>query len=155
MPTVIPSLVRRDLRLLLAHAFGLRALLGQAEVHHLHMPFRREHDVRGLQITMDDALLVRLVERLGDFQADLQGVLLPEGALREHLLERLPFDLLHDDVAGVADLEELADAADVGMIECRGELRFPKQPLPRGLVLSNALGQDFDGHLVARRRVRR
>ncbi len=51
--------------------------LGQTEVEDLHFPARCELDVRGLQVAMDDALLVRGFEPLGDLRRNLQ-----------HLVER-------------------------------------------------------------------
>ena len=89
---------------------------------------------------MDDALLVGLLERLGDLQADLDGVLAGGGVPAESTSpERPPFDVLHDDAASVADLEKLVDAADVGMVEGCGQLRFAKQPPPGGRVLAGML----------------
>ena len=44
--------------------------LRQPEVEHLHRAVRRDLDVRRLQIAMDDALLVRGFERLGDLPRD-------------------------------------------------------------------------------------
>ncbi len=44
--------------------------LRETEVEHFHDTVARDHDVRGLQITVDDALVVRGLERLGDLQAD-------------------------------------------------------------------------------------
>ena len=46
--------------------------LRQAEVEHLHRAVGADLDVRGLQIAMDDALLVRGFERLGDLLRDRQ-----------------------------------------------------------------------------------
>jgi hypothetical protein len=42
----------------------------ETEVEHLHDPARRDHDVRGLQVAMDDAALVRDFERLRDLLRD-------------------------------------------------------------------------------------
>ena len=46
--------------------------LRQAEVQHLHRAVRSHLDVRRLQVAMDDALLVRRFERLGDLLRDGQ-----------------------------------------------------------------------------------
>ena len=46
--------------------------LGQAEVEHLHEAIGGDLDVGGLQIAMDDAALVRRLERLGDLPRDRQ-----------------------------------------------------------------------------------
>ena len=53
---------------------GRRGLSGfrQPEVEHLHGAVRADFDVRRLQITMDDALLVRRLQRLGDLFRDQQ-----------------------------------------------------------------------------------
>ena len=53
--------------------------LREAEVEHLHHAVRRDLDVRGLQIAMDDPLLVGGFERLGDLPRD-----------RQRLVERKP-----------------------------------------------------------------
>ena len=47
-------------------------LLGEAEVHHLDTALGREHHIGRLQITVNDALRVRGVERLGDFTRDAE-----------------------------------------------------------------------------------
>ena len=44
--------------------------LGETEVEHLDLPVRRHLDVRRLEVAVDDALLVRLLERLGDLLRD-------------------------------------------------------------------------------------
>ena len=46
--------------------------LGQAEVQHLHGAVRPHLDVGGLQIAVNDALLVRRFERFGDLLRDRQ-----------------------------------------------------------------------------------
>ena len=46
--------------------------LRQSEVQHLHRAIVADLDVGGLQIAMDDALLVRGLERLGDLLRDRQ-----------------------------------------------------------------------------------
>ena len=45
-------------------------MLGEAEVDHLHRAGLRHHDVGRLEVAMDDALLVRRLERLGDLPGD-------------------------------------------------------------------------------------
>ena len=47
-----------------------RIAFGEAEVEHLDVPVRRDLDVGRLEIAMDDALLVRRLERLGDLDGD-------------------------------------------------------------------------------------
>jgi hypothetical protein len=56
--------------------------LGQTEVEHLHLAARRELDVGRLEIAMDDAFLVRRLERVGDLRA-IDRPLRLEPALRD------------------------------------------------------------------------
>ena len=52
---------------------GVRAFprLGEAEVEHFDLAVGRELDVGGLEVAVDDALLVRFLERRGDLRRDL------------------------------------------------------------------------------------
>ena len=40
---------------------GLREPLGHAEVHHLHVPLRGQHDVGGFEIAMEEAARMRFL----------------------------------------------------------------------------------------------
>ena len=54
-----------------------------------------QHDVRGLEIAMDDARAVRLVERVADVDGDLQGVVRTEAAATGKAFANcLPFEIL-------------------------------------------------------------
>ena len=57
---VIPSRPRRH------------ELLGQPEVHHLHVAARRQHHVGRLQIAMDESVVMRFLQRFGHFARDPQ-----------------------------------------------------------------------------------
>ena len=54
------------------------ATLRQAEVEELRSRLR-QHDVAGLEVAMDDARAVRLVERVGDLRADPQRLVERQG----------------------------------------------------------------------------
>jgi hypothetical protein len=60
---------------------------------------RREHDVARLQVAMDDALEVGLLEGFRDLQPEAQRVLPRQGAERKPGPQRLPLHVLHDDAA--------------------------------------------------------
>ena len=64
--------------------------LGQAEVEHLHGAVGPHLDVCRLEIAMDDALLVRGFERLGDLPRDRQRLGERKRALRDAIGERRP-----------------------------------------------------------------
>lgn len=48
---------------------------GESEVEDLYDPVIGHHDVRRLQIPVDDACPVRLLKRIGDLDCTLQGLL--------------------------------------------------------------------------------
>ena len=56
--------------------------LGEAEVEHLHLAVGGQLDVGGLEVAVDDALLVGLLERLGDLAARRRGPRPPAAAPR-------------------------------------------------------------------------
>ena len=68
---------------------------GQAEVEHFHRAIGSNLDVRGFQIAMDDALLVRGFERLGDLFRDRQRLVERDGAPRTSAAKILALDELH------------------------------------------------------------
>ena len=74
--------------------------LGEAEVEHLHLAVRRELDVGGLQVAVDDALLVRLLERLGDLLRDRERLVDRDRAALQPLGEVLAGDELHREEVG-------------------------------------------------------
>ena len=73
--------------------------LGQTEVEDLHAR-GGQHDVRGLQVPMHDALAVRAIERVGDLGAVSQRLVQRQRSLRQPVRQRLTFQQLHDEVLG-------------------------------------------------------
>ena len=69
--------------------------LRQAEVQHLHRAVGAHLDVRGLQIAMDDPLLVRGFERLRDLLRDRQRLVERDRAPRDPLRQVLALDEFH------------------------------------------------------------
>ena len=76
----------------------------QAEVEHLHRAVAAHLDVRGLQIAVDDPLLVRGFERLGDLLRDGQRVVERHGSARDALRQIVAFDELHHEGASCPPL---------------------------------------------------
>jgi len=83
----------------LRHAVASASARGDAEVHHLHRAGLADHDVGGLHVTMDDAVLVAEVQRLAGVGDHLDCPLAGIGALGVHdVAQRDPVDVLHHDV---------------------------------------------------------
>jgi hypothetical protein len=94
--------------------------LGQAEVEDLDLALGRELDVGGLQIAVDDALVVGFLEGLGDLLRDLEGLVEGDSTARETLLEVLALDELEGEERPPVGLLEPVDGGDARVIE-RGE----------------------------------
>jgi hypothetical protein len=93
-------------------------LLGEPEVEHLDGAALVDDDVRGLDVAVDDAVAVRLAERLGRLARDLDGARNREPRPGQNVAERLPRDQLHHD-EGLAfrGLAEVVDGGDVRVAE--------------------------------------
>ena len=95
--------------------------LRQPEVEHLHRAVGAHLDVRRLQIAMDDPLLVRGFERLGDLLRDRQRLVERDGAARDALPPRSsPSTSSITSARTSVRLLEAVDVRDVRMIQ-RGE----------------------------------
>ena len=88
--------------------------LRQTEIQHLHRAVVAHLDVGRLQIAMDDALLVRGFERLGDLPRDRQRVGERHRALRDALREGLALDQFHHERVDAAVADLLLEARGCG-----------------------------------------
>src|SRR5690348_4431659 len=84
----------------------------------------RERDVGGLQIPMDDALLVRGLGRLGDLPGNRERLLDGNGPPRQATIEALAVHELEDQEQVALGLVKTVDLRDVRMIERGQDLRL-------------------------------
>ena len=122
--------------------------LGQPEVEDLDLSFTGSFYVLGLEVAVDDPLLVRLFERLRDLQRE--GKALSQGKRPgfEALGERRAFDELHDEGPDAAALLEAEDRGDVRVMKLREELRLALEAGEALLVLGEGRGQHLDRDLA-------
>src|SRR5689334_456331 len=83
-----------------------------------------EHDVFWLDVAMNDADIVCRRERAGHLYGDLQDVGDLEPRLRKALPQRVAFNVFGGDQMQRADLGDLEDGDDVGMIQSRRGARL-------------------------------
>ena len=102
---------------------------------------------------MHDTTAVRFFERLGDLGSDLQRLFRCKRRAAQPRLQRLARDMLHDDAGAPVDVGQLVNLADVGVVECGRRPRLAVQPIARGRVFLERLGQELDRHLATQLRV--
>ena len=145
---------RRRQRRVRAGAVGLPRL-GEAEVEHFDGALGSDLDVGGLEVAVDDALLVRRLERRGDLERDGERLVGRDRAAREPLREVLALDQLHHKRMSFADVLEAVERRDVRVVERRQHLGLA---LETGVALGvgvEVLGQQLESHLAAEPRVGR
>ena len=98
--------------------------LREAEVEDLHAPVVGDEQVLGLQVAMDDALVVRGREAVGDLHGVVDGLAHRQRARAEPIAQRLALEQLRDDVRRAVLLADVVDGEDVRMIERGGRLRL-------------------------------
>ena len=120
--------------------------VGDAEVEDFHRAGGVfDHDVRRLDVTMDDARLVGAAQRIAHFLED--GELFDDRRGRapvDHGRERLSRDVLHRDERSVIVFTGVEYGDDVGVVELAGGADFAREALPQGLVLE-AFAEQLDG----------
>jgi hypothetical protein len=104
----------------------------RSEVEDLHLAVRGEEDVVGLDVAVDDAVVVQVLERVAHLDGDPERLLARDRDLAAHEgAERLPLHVLHGHVH-LALVAGLQDPDDVGVA----------QRLPDLLLAPEALGED-------------
>ena len=122
----------------------------QAEVRDTHAPTASDHDVRGLQISMQDTALVRGGETRDELAGQIERLLV--GQIPDPLEQRcqiLPVDVLHcQEVARplrrrIFEFRDVVDAADVRMGDLAGDADFGKEPLTADRILGQRRWQEL------------
>ena len=93
-------------------------------------------------------MLVRLLERRGDLQAERERLLDGERSRREHGCQRLAGDTLHDDVIDLVLLADIKDGRDVRVTELGEGEGLLSEPAPGPVVGQNARRQHLDCHVA-------
>ena len=104
---------------------------------------------------MDDALLLRRFERLGNLFRDGQRLVERDRTTRNALREILALDEFHHQGVRAQRLLEAVDRGDVGMIQRRERLRLAFEPRETIGVSGKCVRQNLDRHLSTQRRVGR
>jgi hypothetical protein len=105
---------------------------GQTEIEYLDQPIRGDPDIAGLDVEVNDALLVSGLEGGGDLAADGEGVVQIKRRRPDPVTQILAGYQLQSEETDPARLFERVDGGDIGMVERGQELRLalePREPL--------------------------
>ena len=117
---------------------------GQAEVHHVRLVLRVNQDVGGLQVAMQDAALMGVVDRLGD-GLEITGRAPGRQRLVAHQpRQALPLDVVHhEEVPALVDAH-LVDGDDVRMVQTRRRNGLGAEPLDQVRTGARPEGHHLD-----------
>jgi hypothetical protein len=129
--------------------------LRQTEIEHLHGAIGPHLDVRGLQIAMNNALLVRRSQRFSNLLRDRNAFVERHRALGNAICKRRPFDELHDQSPGAVRFFKAVNCRDVGMIQRCENLGFTLEARRSLGVTCERLAQDLQRDIALEPRVTR
>jgi len=92
---------------------------------------------------VDDSLGMRRIQRVGNFNGEVEHLVQRQRLARNAELQRLAFHEFHDDEWMAAVLADLVDSANTGMIQRRGCARFAAEALEGLRILGNIIGQEL------------
>jgi hypothetical protein len=102
---------------------------------------------------MDDALLVRRLEGLGDLSRDPERLVDGKGPACHERREILALDQLHDERARRREFFDAVDVRDVGVIQRRQRLGLAHEPRQPVRIAGEELGQDLDRDVAIEPRI--
>ncbi len=127
---------------------GLQTL-GDTEVGQQHPAVGGHHDVAGLDVAVDEARFMGVVERGGDARADVAGEFGAQPLLGvEYLAQALAFDQLHHDRLAPVLFEHVVDGDDVRVVEAGRRDRFATEPFGDDGIGGERRLEPLDRHLA-------
>ena len=127
--------------------------LGQSEVEHLHRPARRQLDVGGFQVAVDDPCAVRGLERIADLFGGMKRLVDRQWPLRDPIRQRGALDELEHQRLRIGGIFQTVDPADVGMVERGQHLRFAAEPRQPVGIVREGFGKDLQRDIPTELRI--
>lgn len=122
--------------------------LGESEIEHLDHAAVGDLDVGGLEVAMDNAAPVSVLESLANLTGDGQRVVHRKRTGVKALGQGNTFDQLHHQSMGTAGVLKAVNRADIGVIERGQELGFATQAGEPLRIAGEGLGQQLERDLA-------
>jgi hypothetical protein len=132
----------------------LQNRLGEAEIEELDAAVQGQPDVPGLEVAVQDTLLVGRFQRERDLMRDRHRLTERQRTETQALRERLTLDQLHDEDGHAAvRLLETVEGSDAGMVEGGEDAGLLPQACEAVGLPCELLGQRLESDLAVKRRV--
>ncbi len=119
--------------------------LGQPEIENLDAG-RRDHDVRRLEVAVNNPQGVRCGNGVGGFDRVAQRLMPWQQTLLQYFVESCAFDILHDQVGKAVPLADIVQAANVWMVERGNGAGFALKPVMGIGALREFRANHLDGN---------
>ena len=121
----------------------------QPQVEDLHLAGGGQHQVRRLDVAMDQFVLVGALEPQRRLADDFASVGYPQWAASpHHLVQVQAVEQFHDEEAGPGDFAGVVGMDDIGMLHRPDGLHFPLEAGDGLCILKPSLGQYLDRHMA-------
>jgi hypothetical protein len=115
----------------------------QAEIENFGVAAASDEKIGGLDVAMNDSLGVRGVQRVGDFDADVEQAVHFQRVAVHSVLQRSAVEKFHGDEGFAVFFADIVDGANAGMVQGGSGLRLALEA-PEGLLVArNFRGQKF------------
>ena len=110
---------------------------------------RREDDVFGLQVAVNNPLLMDGRQALGQLHQHAAAALRLQRPGLQRLEQRLPLGQLHDETGALLGLSKVDDADDGRVLDAGQEAGLPAKALAHSRLLADFVAQHLERHLAA------
>jgi hypothetical protein len=134
-------------------AIGAGHELGEAEVEQFDAAALVDDQVGALDVAVDDAVGMRLVQRIRRLHSDLHHIAHRQRAARDPRADLLARDVFHHDERRLVVLDDVVNRGDVGGAQRRSGTRLPEQACPCRVVRVVRILQELERDRTAQARV--